>query len=121
MHDPVKLMISPGYRRPGQSSPSNTTIGVVATNARLNKEQANKLASVAHDGLAIAVRPAHLMGDGDTIFALATGTVEEAQDMNRLCAATAMCVARAIVNGVRSATGLGGIPSINELMRNDTV
>ena len=56
-------------RRPGQ----NTTIGVVATNARLTKAQATKIAQMAHDGLARAIYPAHTMGDGDAIFALATG------------------------------------------------
>ena len=88
---------------------------MVATNAVLTKEQANKLASVAHDGLAMAIRPAHTMGDGDTMFALATGTLEEAADMNRLCAATTLCIGRAIVRGVRNADGIGGIPGIKEL------
>ena len=115
MHDSMALITSPGFTRPERPSPSNTTIGVVATNAVLTKEQANKLASVAHDGLAMAVRPAHTMGDGDTMFALATGTLEEAADMNRLCAATALCVGRAIVRGVRNADGIGGVPGIKEL------
>ena len=88
---------------------------MVATNARLTKEQANKLASVAHDGLALAVRPAHTMSDGDTLFALATGTAEGAPDMYRLCAAVALCTARAIANGVRAASGLGGVPGVGEL------
>ena len=55
----------------------NTTIGVVATNARLTKVQATKVAQMAHDGLARAIYPAHTMGDGDTIFALATGGIEQ--------------------------------------------
>jgi len=53
----------------------NTTIGVVATDAKLTKEQANRVATVAHDGVARAVRPAHTTNDGDTIFCIATGTV----------------------------------------------
>ena len=65
----------------------STTIGVVATNAALTKEQANKLASVAHDGIALAVRPAHTMSDGDTMFALATGAHEGHADFDRICAA----------------------------------
>ena len=85
MLDSMQLITSPDYKtarpRPGE----NTTIGVVATNAKLNKAQANKLASSAHDGLALSIRPAHLMSDGDTIFALATGQLDA--DMNRLCAA----------------------------------
>ena len=88
----------------------------MATNATLTKAQANKLASVAHDGLAMAVRPAHLMGDGDTMFALATGTlVDDELNMSRLCAATALCVSRAIVRGIRKAEGIAGIPAVSEL------
>ena len=93
----------------------NTTIGVVATNARLDKEQATKLASVAHDGIALSVRPAHTMSDGDTMFALATGHTDTVVDMHALCAAATLCTARAIVRGVRTATGLGGIPAATEI------
>ncbi len=93
----------------------NTTIGVVATNARLNKEQATKLAAVSHDGIAISVRPAHTMSDGDTMFALATGCADAEMDMHALCAAATICTARAIARGVRTATGLGGIPAATEL------
>ena len=96
----------------------NTTIGVVATNARLDKEQATKLAQVAHDGIAMSVRPAHTMSDGDTMFALATGRTEAEVDMHALCAAATLCTARAIARGVRTATGLGGIPAATELQRN---
>ena len=53
----------------------NTTIGVLATDVKLTKKQANRVATVAHDGIARAVRPAHTMNDGDTIFCIATGTV----------------------------------------------
>ena len=60
----------------GQATSLNTTIGVVATSARLTKAEATKLAGVAHDGLARAIRPAHSMFDGDTVFALATGEHE---------------------------------------------
>ena len=115
MLESLSLITTPGYTRQPPPAATNTTIGVVATNARLTKEQANKLASVAHDGLALAVRPAHTMSDGDTLFALATGTAEGAPDMYRLCAAVALCTARAIANGVRAASGLGGVPSVGEL------
>ena len=115
MHNSMELMTSRtsggDYQTPGR----NTTIGVIATNARLNGEQANKLASIGHDGLALAVRPAHLMHDGDTIFALATGTHDYPADMNQLCAASVVSVSKAIVRGVRKAKGLGGIPSVSEL------
>ena len=68
----VEMMNEPS----ANSANENTVIGVVATNGRLNKAQANKVAQMAHDGLARAVNPAHTMFDGDTIFALATGHVD---------------------------------------------
>jgi L-aminopeptidase/D-esterase-like protein len=94
----------------------NTTLAVVATNARLTKEQTNRLASVAHDGFARAVRPAHTMVDGDTVFALATGElpVEEARLTRAIEALAARAVERAIVRGVLCATGLAGVPSAQE-------
>lgn len=100
-------------------SASNTTIGVVATNASLNKEQTNKLASAAQDGVALAVRPAHLMGDGDTMFALATGNGGSDVNMNRLLAAAVMCVSNAIVNAVTEAESLGGVPAYKDIVEND--
>ena len=96
---------------------ANTTIGVVATNARLDRERANKLAAVGHDGMALAVRPAHTTHDGDTMFALATGTSDGDVDVDRLCAAAVVCTARAIVSGVRKATGLAGVPAVSDLKR----
>lgn len=81
----------------------NTTIGVVATDAPLTKEQVNRLADVAHDGLARAVRPAHTEADGDTIFALATGGHPAAvSETVSLCAAAAEAFARAVANAVRA-------------------
>ena len=115
MHDPLELITSPTYTGRTPAAPSNTTIGVVATNAYLNTEQANKLASVSHDGLAIAVRPAHMMSDGDTIFALATGTLDYPADIDRVLAASVLCVGRAIARGVRKATGTGGVPAVGEI------
>jgi L-aminopeptidase/D-esterase-like protein len=94
---------------------TNTTIGVVATNARLTKEQANRLATVAHDGLARAIRPAHTLVDGDTIFALATGEIEVGAAASRAVEAFApRVVERAIVKGVLAAKTLGGVPSVSE-------
>ena len=115
MLDSMTLITDPGFEDSRVRAGENTTIGVVATNADLTKAQANKLASVAHDGLAMAVRPAHLMGDGDTIFALATRQFEGEASMNRLCAAAAVCVSQSIVRGVRAATGIGGVQAISEL------
>jgi L-aminopeptidase/D-esterase-like protein len=77
---------------------SHTVIGVVATNARLTKEEANKVAQMAHDGLARAVRPAHTMLDGDTLFAVATG--KKAADVNLVGAYAAEVVTEAIVRAV---------------------
>lgn len=78
----------------------NTVIGVVATNARLSKEQVNKVAQMAHDGLARSIRPAHTMFDGDTIFALATGDM--AADVNLVGALAAEVFAQAVVAGARN-------------------
>jgi L-aminopeptidase/D-esterase-like protein len=89
------------------SEGENTVIGVVATNARLNKVLANKVAQMAHDGLARAVHPAHTMYDGDTLFALATGEIDA--DVNLIGAYAAEVTAAAIRSGVRTATTLGGV------------
>ena len=80
---------------------SNTVIGVVATNGKLSKEGANKVAQMAHDGLARAIRPAHTMFDGDTIFALATG--KKGADVNLVGAFAAEAVAQAIVRAIEMA------------------
>ena len=95
---------------------SSTLIGVVATNARLTKEQTNKVAQMAQDGLARAVRPAHTMFDGDTLFALATG--DKRADVNLVGAYAAEVVAEAIVRAVRAAEGAGGLPSYRDLATN---
>ena len=116
MLDSMALFTDPGYEDSQARHGENTTIGVVATNADLTKAQANKLAQVAHDGLAMAVRPAHLMSDGDTMFALSTRKHEGPFNMNRLCAAAAVSVSRAIVRAVRMATGLGGVRAVSELI-----
>jgi L-aminopeptidase/D-esterase-like protein len=88
----------------------NTVIGVVATNARLDKEEANKVAQMAHDGLARVVRPAHTTLDGDTIFSLATGE-KGGVDLNIIGAYAAEAVAQAILNGVQAAEPVPGWPS----------
>lgn len=93
----------------------NTIIGVVATNAVLSKEAANKVAQMAHDGLARAVRPAHTMFDGDTIFALATGQGGVAE-VNLIGAYGAEATALAIVDAVQQATSLAGVPALRDLL-----
>ncbi len=93
----------------------NTTIAVVATNAVLTKPQASRLATVAQDGIARAVRPAHTLSDGDTVFALATCEVEvDARAHFALEALAPRAVERAIVRAIICATGLAGIPSAME-------
>jgi L-aminopeptidase/D-esterase-like protein len=93
----------------GFASRGNTVIGVVATNARLNKEHATKLAQMGQDGVARTIRPAHTMLDGDTIFALALGKKEA--DVNIVGAFAAEVVAQAILNAVRSAKPVAGLPA----------
>lgn len=92
----------------------NTTIGVVATNAQLTKEQVNIVAAMAHDGIARATRPSHTMFDGDTLFALATGRIKGG-DVTAIGHTASEVVAEAIVRGVRAAVGMGGVPAIREL------
>lgn len=91
----------------------NTTIGVVATNARLTKAQAKKLASMAHDGFARSMRPAHTMVDGDTIFTLSTGELEA--EMNTLGALAARAMEEAVADAVRSAEGGYGFLSAADI------
>lgn len=88
---------------------TNTVIGVVATNAKLDKDGASKMAQMAHDGLARAVRPAHTMLDGDTIFAISTGVIEA--DVNIVGAFAAEVFSQAILRAVFSATPVAGLPA----------
>ena len=115
--DAMQVALSPATDTPqlASTSASNTTIGVVATNAALDKAQANKLASAAQDGIALAIRPAHLMGDGDTMFALATGNTDAPFNMNQLLAAAVQSVSDAIVNAITHAQSLGGAPSAKDM------
>jgi L-aminopeptidase/D-esterase-like protein len=93
--------------RPPANLITNTTLVVVATNARLDKVQANRLAQRAHDGMAIAVRPVHTTHDGDAAFALSTGQLEAPFDV--VANAAVLMVAEAIRNGVRNAATVAGI------------
>jgi L-aminopeptidase/D-esterase-like protein len=93
----------------------HTTIGVVATNATLTKAQAAKLAQMAHDGLARAVYPSHMPFDGDTLFALATGTHAGRVDLGALGALAADVVAEAILRAATQSKGLPGLPSASGL------
>ena len=104
-------------RRPAPAAPAgeNTTIGVVATNAALDKAQLGVVARMAHDGLARAVRPAHTPVDGDTIFALATGGLAAPASLLHVGALAADATAQAIVRAVRAATGVPGYPAARDL------
>ncbi|MET9619922.1 MULTISPECIES: P1 family peptidase [unclassified Streptomyces] len=105
--------------------PLNTTLAVVATDAALTRAQAQKFAGTAHDGIARAIRPVHLLNDGDTVFALATGERELPPEqgplaLNDVLAAGADLVTRAIVRAVRApAEGVAGpggtFPAYREL------
>ena len=90
----------------------NTTIGCIVTNAKLTKSQANKLASIAHNGYARAIRPVHTMADGDTIFVMATGEVEAMPDAVGALATEVM--ARAINRAVRMAEPAYGLKAARD-------
>jgi L-aminopeptidase/D-esterase-like protein len=83
-----------------------TTIGIVATDAQLTKAQTNKLASMAHDGLSRSINPVHTAGDGDALFAVATGGSGKPGHLTVLGALAAEVTARAVLNAVRAAHGL---------------
>jgi L-aminopeptidase/D-esterase-like protein len=123
--DPHTRQIVAGARDPsGQgflaaSSMGNTTIAVVATTATLSKHQVNKIAQMAHDGIAQTIYPAHTMFDGDTIFGLAMGPKSQhmtnstiaASQVSAIGAAAATTLARAIIKAVQYATELHGVPA----------
>jgi L-aminopeptidase/D-esterase-like protein len=87
----------------------NTTIAVVATNARLTKTEAHRMALMADDGLARAINPAHTIGDGDTVFALATGTWEGSASVTTIGALAAEALSEAIVRAAVQARASGGL------------
>ena len=127
MEDPVEALFSQdGGRQDGGEDGredagggsgvlTNTTIGVVATDAALSREAVNYLAGLSHDGLALAIRPCHTLRDGDTMFAMATGRFPGPVDPVVLGAAAVETTAAAVLNALRSATGLGGVPSLSDL------
>jgi len=99
----------------GPRAGEHTTIAVVATNARLTKADVNRVALMADDGLARAINPAHTIGDGDTVFSLATGTLQERVDVTTVGSIAAEVLAEAIVRAAVQATGSGGLPSARDL------
>jgi L-aminopeptidase/D-esterase-like protein len=93
----------------------NTTIAIVATNAKMSKAGATKVAQMAHDGLARVIRPAHTPMDGDTVFALSLGRLTA--DTGRVGAVAAEVLAEAVLAGVMAAEALKGIPSARDLQK----
>jgi len=111
---------------PAPEPVKNTTIGVIATDAALTVAQAQKVAQMAHDGMARAIRPAHTMFDGDTVFCLATGkkelpakqgiyTAPAALSLNELGHAAANCMTRAIIHAILNAGSLAGMTGFRDL------
>ena len=121
--DPQTQQVIAGARNPLggfiASNPfDNTTIAVIATSANLPKDATNKVAQMAHDGIAQVIRPAHTMFDGDTVFALALGTASQpkeaattASQVSMIGATAATTLARAILKAVRNANALHGVPA----------
>jgi L-aminopeptidase/D-esterase-like protein len=91
----------------GGSIGQNTTIGVVATNAKFDKTQMTKIAEMSHDGLARAINPTHTPSDGDTLFALSTGTSNVAAE----------AVSEAILRAVMKAKSVPGFPSVSDIAK----
>jgi L-aminopeptidase/D-esterase-like protein len=104
--------------RPNQTQPQpgqNTTIALVATNAKLTKAEVNRVALMADDGLARAIAPSHTVGDGDTVFSLATGTSADPVSVNIIGALAADALSEAIVRAVSKAESLAGTPAARDL------
>lgn len=100
-------------KAPSENIPSNTTIGVIATNGSFTKTELNKIAQMAQDGYARSIRPVHTMNDGDTIFAVSTGSIKA--DLNQTGSLASLVMSRAIENSIYSAESLMGIPSRREI------
>jgi L-aminopeptidase/D-esterase-like protein len=112
-YDPVDLALREGNGEVNLPM-LNTTIGVVATDAALSKEEANYLAGISHDGLALTIRPCHTMMDGDTMFAMATCRSQRRVGLTALGAAAVEVTAQAVLRAVLVATSLGGVPAVAE-------
>jgi L-aminopeptidase/D-esterase-like protein len=106
--------IKQGYGVRAQAG-TNTTIGVVATNAAFTKTQATKIAQMAHDGYARAIRPVHTAFDGDAIFSACTCTSSQRVEVSMIGAIAAEAMAEAIVRAVKAATSLPGLPAFRDL------
>lgn len=103
-----RVLVQPG---------ANTTIGLVATNVAMEKVQIAKVAQMAHDGYARSINPVHTPGDGDTIFALATGTLDSKANHGMIGALAAEAMAQAIVRAVTNAETSAGVPGLRDWKR----
>jgi L-aminopeptidase/D-esterase-like protein len=110
----ARKLLRGGGNRDGRAG-ENTTIGLVATNARLTKVQAQKMAQMAHDGYARAISPVHTPGDGDTIFSAATGTWDGTANYGQIGSLAAEVMADAIVRAATQATASNGLPAARDL------
>lgn len=106
-------MMTANYDNKKNLFSGNTTIGVVATNGEFTKSEINKIASMAHNGYARTMRPAHSIFDGDTIFALSTGNVQA--DISTVGFLSARVMEQAVINAVKSASYLRGIKSYSDI------
>ena len=113
----ARTLLRTGATGPRPRTGENTTIGLVATNARLSKTQAQRMALMADDGLARAIYPSHTAGDGDTVFALATGLWTGEADVTQIGGLAAEVMARAIVRAATEATGLPTLPAARDLKK----
>jgi L-aminopeptidase/D-esterase-like protein len=111
----VRKMLRAGGPAARPRSGENTTIGLVATNAKLTKAEANRMALMADDGFARAINPSHTMGDGDTVFALATGRWTGDANVSVIGALAAEAMADAIVRAAAQATSSHGLPAARDL------
>ena len=110
----TEKIILDNLEHPKNPFKGNTTIGIIVTNANFTKAQANKVASMAHNGYGRTMRPAHTMFDGDTIFTMATNKVDA--DVTTVGMIAAQVMEQAIIRGVKSAQGLLGIPSYSDIL-----
>ena len=99
----------------GGFSIDNTTIGIIATNAKLDKAQCKKISQMAHDGYARAIFPIHTPHDGDTIFTMSTGEIEVEADLTLLGSLATEVVEKSIINAIKNAKSIQNIVSYKEL------
>lgn len=116
----TQLTTRPAIRKPASGDDdatviTNTTLGIVATNATLTKTQVNRVAQIAHNGFARAIAPVHTASDGDAIFAVATGGVAGNADADLIAWAASEAIAQAIVRAARAATSIPGYPAARDI------